>query len=143
MKIKVETKFIRAQLFYLHVLVFLHQAHRPEWLALLRLSVPFELVHVILLVVVEPVYSMCNPELVAVGTLEMPLVALASLEHNHNENRAEPSDILDIRVVVGPHIHFGNLALVELEVVAMYDFPDLTIGPVMYCYVDCDSDHCS
>lgn len=96
----------------------------------------------ILLVAVELVYSMRSPELVAVDRREMPLVALASLEHNRNENLAARRDILD-NVAVRPHIHFGNLALVELEVVAMYGFPDLMNGLVIHCYGDSGSDHCS
>lgn len=134
---------------YLHVFVSLHRIHQLEWLESLLLLVlqlpPFELVHMILLVVAEPVYSMRTPALVVVDTLEMLLVALASSEHSHNENLVERLDNLD-NVAVVPHIHFGNLALVELEVFAMYDFPGLLnalwmIDLWMCCYVDFCNGH--
>lgn len=74
----------------------------------------------------------------------MPLVAPASLlqplEHNRNGNLVG-LDNLDS--VTEPHIHFGNLALVELEVVAMYDSLGLMNGRAMCCYDDFGSDHCS
>lgn len=78
----------------------------------------------------------------AVDMRGMRLVALASLEHNHNENPAAQPDILGSGAA-GRHIHFGNLALVEPEVVAMYGSPDSVNGLAMCCYADCGSDHCS
>lgn len=129
---------------YLHVFVFLPRIHRLERLESVPLGpAQFEqVVRVILLVAVGPVYSMRSPELVAVDKLGMPLVALASLVHNRSENLAALLDILD-NVAVQPDIHFGNLALAEPEVFAMYDFPDLMNGHVIHCYVGSGSDHCS
>lgn len=101
-------------------------------------QVPLARVPLILLAVVELVYSMCIPVLVAVDTQGMPLVAPASLEHIHScrtvllEMLVDQPDIRLDNVAV-PRIHFGNWVLVELEV----DFPDslnalVNFGLLMY-----------